>query len=275
MAIFKMFKSSALELKSLRCLTVTAVLIALDLALKSVTINVTEELKISFAFLALATIGMLFGPTVSMLAGIITDLIGFFTAPQIGAFNPMYTIIEATGAMLYGLFLYKLQPVKLTKEMFKPNIEPNTAALNGINAKLLSALMILSAFVLYSIYKFNELFVLYVVVIALLYGIFLHKLAVLTWKQLMRVIGAKVTVVVICNLIMTPLASIVTKFFTYGTWIVEPTLLAYPARLLKNAIQCPVDIVLLTLVLFPIMTAYKSIFKGQSASKGKKDTAKV
>ncbi len=39
MAFFANFKKSALELKNLRCLCVTAILIALDLALKSVTIN--------------------------------------------------------------------------------------------------------------------------------------------------------------------------------------------------------------------------------------------
>ncbi|MBP1543035.1 MAG: folate family ECF transporter S component [Oscillospiraceae bacterium] len=215
MAIFKMFKRSALELKSLRCITVTAMLIALDLALKSVTINLTEDLKISFAFLALATIGMLFGPTVSLMAGVITDLIGFFTAPQMGAFNPMYTIIEATGAMLYGLFLYNLRYAKVDLR----NIKNNTKDV---------------------------------------------------LKQVIRIVLAKVSVVIVCNLIMTPLANILTKFFTFGTWIVEPTLLAYPARLLKNAIQCPVDCLLLTLVLFPVMMAYRSVFKQSTPVKSDK-----
>ena len=90
-------------------------------------------------------------------------------------------------------------------------------------------------------------------------------------KQVLRIVLAKVTVVIVCNLIMTPLANILTKFFTFGTWIVEPTLLAYPGRLLKNAIQCPVDCLLLILVLFPVMLAYRSVFK-QGASQTSDNT---
>jgi hypothetical protein len=53
MAILRMFRDSALEFKKLRCITVTAMLIALNLALKTATINITDDLKISFSFLSL------------------------------------------------------------------------------------------------------------------------------------------------------------------------------------------------------------------------------
>ena len=92
MAFFANFKKSALELKNLRCLCVTAILIALDLALKSVTINLPFG-KISVAFLAIAAIGMLFGPTVAFLAGGITDILGMFIAQQMDAFNPIFTLV--------------------------------------------------------------------------------------------------------------------------------------------------------------------------------------
>ncbi len=212
MAFFTNFRKSAAELKNIRCITVTAVLIALDLALKSVTIQVTNELKISFAFLALASVGMLFGPTVSLIAGVITDVIGFFTTPQSGAFNPMFTAIEAIGAMIYGIFLYNLRYAKVDLRGFKNT--PIEAA-----------------------------------------------------KQVGRIVLAKVTVVVVCNLILTPIAIVVNKFFMSGEWIMQPTFMAYPVRLLKNCIQCPVDCVLLILVLFPVMLAYRSVFKVTQNSK--------
>lgn len=263
MAILKMFANSAKELKSLRCITVTAMLIALNLALKSVTIYITADLKISFSYLALATIGMLFGPTVGFIAGTITDILGLLVQQMISAFNPLYTIVEATGGMLYGLFLYKLQPIKFGKESFKPAIDRSTALLSGINAKLLSALMVLTAFVLYEIYHFNELFVVYVIIIAFVYGIFLYKLAALPWKQLLRIVGAKVSVAFMCNIVMTPAVMVI-----MGTWSAELALNEkIPLRLVKNAIQVPVDIIILTLILFPIMAAYKRIFKGSAAPK--------
>lgn len=268
MAIFKMFADSAKELKSLRCITVTAMMIALNLALKSVTIYVTDDLKISFSYLALATIGMLFGPTVGFLAGAVTDILGLLVQQMMSAFNPLYTLVEATGGLLYGLFLYRLQPVKFSKEMFKPNGDQNTVILSGINAKLISLLMVVSVFVLRYIFQFNDLFVVYVVIIAFVYGVFLYKLAALPWKQLLRVIGAKVSVAFVCNIVMTPAVMVI-----LGTWAPEVALtVKIPLRLVKNAIQVPVDIMILILILFPIMAAYKRIFKNSAAAKPNKAT---
>lgn len=204
MAIFRMFKNSALELKNLRCLTVTAMLIALNLALKSVTIYITDDMKISFSFLALAAIGMLFGPTVGFMAGTVTDILGMLIAQNIGAFNPLFTLVEATGAMLYGLFLYKLTPIRLSKEGFK-NVTADK----------------------------NMLF------------------------SFLRVIGAKLSVAIVCNIIMNPLFMVLLGYWGWETAV----MVKLPARLLKNAIQCPVDIILLLLVLFPVMVAYNSIFR--------------
>lgn len=207
MTFFANFKKSALELKNLRCLSVTAVLIALDLVLKSfATINVTKDLKISFAFLALASVGMLFGPVVGLLAGTVTDILGLLIANNIGAFNPMFTLVEATGGMLYGIFLYNLR-------------FSDTQALSG---------------------KFT------------------NKNDV---KQLLRIIIAKVAVVIVCNLILTPLALIVTNSMEAGMFIYAPTLAKYPIRLIKNAIQCPVDCIVLFAVLPIISTAYNRVFK--------------
>ena len=272
MAIFTNFKKSALELKSIRCITVTAMLIALNLALKSVTVYISDDLKISFSFLALAAIGMLFGPTVGFLAGTITDILGLLIANTIGAFNPLFTLVEATGGMLYGMFLYNLKPIKFDKESLKPNISPEEAQLRGVNAKIAAGLMVGSVFVLRYFYEFNNLFVIYVVVAALLYGLVLYRLALLPWKQLFRVIGAKVTVAIVCNIIMTPLCMVITEMWT---WEVMMSV-KIPARLLKNAIQVPVDCVLLLVILFPIMAAYNRIFRNNSAVKQKrvKATAK-
>ena len=60
---FGSFKKSAQELKSVRCIAVTAVLIALACILKTLTIQPMPTLKIGFAFVAIASIGMLYGPT--------------------------------------------------------------------------------------------------------------------------------------------------------------------------------------------------------------------
>ena len=109
MAFFRNFKKSFEELKSIRCLTVTALLIGVSVALKFVMIMPSETLKISFAFVGLAAIGMLYGPVVAGLAGVVTDVIGFLVKPT-GAFSPIFTLVEVAGAVIYGIFLYGLKP---------------------------------------------------------------------------------------------------------------------------------------------------------------------
>lgn len=205
MAIFRMFKDSARELKSLRCITVTAMLVALDLALKNVTVYITEDTKISFAYLALASIGMLFGPTVGLLAGTVTDILGMIIGKSIGAFNPLFTVVEASGAMIYGMFLYGMKYVKIDFKNF----------------------------------KFLELI-----------------------KNVWRILAAKLAVVVVCNLILNPLAMIITEVWS---WEVALTV-KIPARLIKYAIQTPVDWVLMILVLYPVLLAYKTVFREKERS---------
>lgn len=211
MTFFANFKKSALELKNLRCLCVTAILIALNLALKSVTtIPIAADMKITFSFLALASIGMLFGPVVAFLAGTVTDILGMLIAQNMGTFNPMFTLVEATGAMIYGIFLYGL---KFTQ----------TNSLGG---------------------KFTD------------------KNDV---KQLLRIVLAKVVVVIVCNLIMTPLAITITRTMEAGTYNAGVFWTGLWARiskgLIKNAIQCPIDCVVLFAVLPIVLTAYNRVFK--------------
>ena len=209
MAFLASFRKSAAELKDIRCIVVTALLIALDLAIKSVTITVMPDLKVSFAFLAKASIGMLYGPTVGFISGAMSDLISFAIKPT-GTFSPLFTLVESVGAMLYGLFLYKL---KLSRT------EIHDKSLTKQNA-----------------------------------------------KQILRIVLAKLSVVIVCNLILTPLALVVTNSLEAGELVFGSVLVKYPARLLKNAIQFPVDCVMLIGVLPIVSSAYNLVFKGRKKS---------
>lgn len=100
------FLRSFRELGSVRNLCVISMLIALDIVIKlTINIQVNEFIKLSFAFVALSAVGMLYGPTVGFLAGLITDILGFIIKST-GAFDIRFTLIEAVGGLIYGLFLY-------------------------------------------------------------------------------------------------------------------------------------------------------------------------
>ena len=215
MAFFRIFKRSAAELKSLRCLSVTALLVVLDLVLKFfLNWQITEDLKISFAFVAIAAIGMLYGPTVGALACVVTDIVGYFLKPT-GSFSPLFTLVEVMGGVLYGLFLYGFNPIK-------PDLESPKAFFKSVLGNLATSL---------------------------------------------RVVFAKVSVAVVCNLIMTPLFITIQKqieasdFTPAVFWVGFTTRVG--TRLIKNVIEVPIHILILMLALFPIMAAYRAIFKQQ------------
>ena len=78
------FSDSAKELTNLRCIVMTGMLIAVHVLLSIfVMIPIGENIKISFSFLALASIGMLFGPIPAAIAGGITDIFCLlYTSPS-------------------------------------------------------------------------------------------------------------------------------------------------------------------------------------------------
>lgn len=103
------FVRSLRELKSTRCLALTALLIAANIALDlmGLELKLPPDLKIGFGFLTNAAIGMLFGPSVAMMAGVCTDLLGYFAGGfTMGGYFPGYTLTAIAAGMFWGLWLY-------------------------------------------------------------------------------------------------------------------------------------------------------------------------
>ena len=163
------FSDSAKELTNLRCIVMTGMLIAVHVLLSIfVMIPIGENIKISFSFLALASIGMLFGPIPAAIAGGITDILGFMLANKTGgAYHPGFTLVQIMAGFICAI--------------------------------------------------------------------------------------SKILVVLICNLCLN------TYFICalYGTgsfWAM------FTSRIIKNAIQLPVDVVLLSIVMPIILMAYRKVF---------------
>ena len=103
------FVRSLKELKSTRCLALTALLISINIALDlmGLQIKLPPNLRIGFGFLCNAGIGMLFGPAVGMMAGVCTDVLGYFAGNlTMGAYFPGFTLTAVVGGLLWGLWLY-------------------------------------------------------------------------------------------------------------------------------------------------------------------------
>ena len=107
MNFISMFRASARELKSLRCLTTTGVLIAVYVILNTFVAVNTASLKITFGYLSLAAIGVLYGPVVSVLAAIPCDIITALSAGL--GLNFIITPIKMLEGFIYGILLYGLR----------------------------------------------------------------------------------------------------------------------------------------------------------------------
>ncbi len=119
MAFFTSFKKSALELKSIKCIAVVGVFLAVAVVLDGFgSIRIGEFLKINFTFLPLSLIGVLYGPTIGFMSGILVDVIGYLVNP-IGAFIPWLALITGLEGMVYGLILYNLKPEKTVKQFIR------------------------------------------------------------------------------------------------------------------------------------------------------------
>ena len=101
------WRDAAAELKSTKMLVITALLIALRVALKPLAIPLgNPQLCIQTAMLATALGAMIFGPVMAIPAAIISDTIGFILFPNGDYFLP-FVLTEIASTLVYALCLYR------------------------------------------------------------------------------------------------------------------------------------------------------------------------
>ena len=101
------FKDSAKSLDDFRTLATTGLLIAMAIALRAAAIQLTPDVRITFQFLPICVIAMLYGPVVSMMGALATDLIGFMFNATGFPYSIQLGVSVAIGGLIYGIFLYR------------------------------------------------------------------------------------------------------------------------------------------------------------------------
>lgn len=91
---------------SVRRLAQMALLIALEIIFSRFVSIATPIVKISFSFLPLAAMAILYGPAYAAAGGAIADFLGAILFP-IGAYFPGFTLTAALTGAVYGVFLQK------------------------------------------------------------------------------------------------------------------------------------------------------------------------
>ena len=108
-----LFTDSFHELKDLKTLAASAMLLAIAVVLGFYRLQLTEYLRIGFDFIAKELTGMLFGPAVGCMVGGLSDLIAYIMKP-VGGFFPGFTVSTMLAGTIYGMILYK-RPVSLVR----------------------------------------------------------------------------------------------------------------------------------------------------------------
>ena len=103
------WRDAAAELKDTRMLVVTALMVALRIALKPFAIYIGPQMAIQTATLATALGAMIFGPVVAIPAAIVSDTVGFMIYPTGDYFLP-FVLTEIASTMAYALCLYRAKP---------------------------------------------------------------------------------------------------------------------------------------------------------------------
>lgn len=100
------WRQAVSEFKNPAMLLFAALLIALRVALKSVSIPVGADLRIGVGFFVNAFGSMVYGPVVAILSAAVTDTLGALLFPT-GPYFPLFLITEIAGALIFALFLYR------------------------------------------------------------------------------------------------------------------------------------------------------------------------
>ena len=93
-------------IRNTRAISITAMLIALSVALHFFTVQLTELLQLRFSFIPVAAAGMLFGPVVGAAAGLVSDILKFIVRPT-GPFHAGFTFNELLMGFTYGLIFFR------------------------------------------------------------------------------------------------------------------------------------------------------------------------
>lgn len=145
-SFLSLFTDSAKSLKDLRTLTTTGMLLALAVAIRSLAIQVTLDLRIVFSFLPICVIALLFGPVVCGMSTFALDLIGFIIDNKSArGYSIELALVVLLSGILYGIFLYK-------KDIDTVNLKNIISIILARGSVIIICNIILNSYFIYSLY---------------------------------------------------------------------------------------------------------------------------
>lgn len=100
------WKLAFAELKDTKMIAFAALILALRIVVKPLSIPIAGDLREGIGFIINAFGSMVYGPVVALLSGALSDTLGFLVFPD-GVYFPAYMLIEMAGSFVFALFLYR------------------------------------------------------------------------------------------------------------------------------------------------------------------------
>lgn len=109
------------QLKDTRMLILAALVVAMRVAVRSLSIPIAENLFISIEFLPVALGAVVYGPFVSLLVGAVCDVLGALLFPR-GPYFPPFMLVSMASAFLFAIFLHQAPPNPLRALLAKASV---------------------------------------------------------------------------------------------------------------------------------------------------------
>lgn len=96
------------QVSPLKKLIALSLLIALSVVFERLLGYNDKIINVSFGYLPIALVGLLFGPIAGLIAGALGDFLGALIFP-IGPINPLFVVMGGLQGLCYGIFLHHPQ----------------------------------------------------------------------------------------------------------------------------------------------------------------------
>ena len=111
------------EFKDTRMIVFAALILALRVAVKPLSIPVAGDLKEGIGFIVNAFGSMIYGPVLALLSGALSDTLGYLLYPS-GVYFPAYMITEMAGGSGNGLMTVIDEPVVSLENSWETPLPP-------------------------------------------------------------------------------------------------------------------------------------------------------
>ena len=149
---FSKFTDSAKSLGEIRTITVTGMLLALAVAIRSLGINITADARIVFTCVPISIIAMLFGPVVCGMSTFALDIIGFLIDNKSArGYSIELSLVVILSGIIYGIILYRAD-IRCTKSDIKGSVMSILRIMLARGLVVLICNMMLNSYFIYSLY---------------------------------------------------------------------------------------------------------------------------